>query len=140
MNGRKDEFYKNNIPKSSVNYASGKKSGLFSEWYEAGEWKNKLIKGEDGKTYTYNFNKTDNAYTTKATMGSSANKVYCQPNKAMKPTVPVIAAALSINTVCNVIINRLSPLEIPLFHNNAANPANPHTLPGTSDHRCVRAS
>lgn len=49
MNGKKEEFYKNNIPKSSVNYSNGKKSGLFSEWYEAGEWKKKLIKGEDGK-------------------------------------------------------------------------------------------
>jgi len=49
MNGKKEEFYKNNIPKSSVNYSNGKKSGLFSEWYEAGEWKKKLIKGQEGE-------------------------------------------------------------------------------------------
>ncbi len=49
MNGKKEEFYKNNIPKSSVNYSNGKRNGLFSEWYEAGEWKKKLIKGTDGK-------------------------------------------------------------------------------------------
>lgn len=48
MNGKKEEFYKNNIPKSSVNYLNGKKSGVFNEWYEAGEWKKKLIKGENG--------------------------------------------------------------------------------------------
>jgi len=48
LNGKKEEFYKNNIPRSSVTYTNGKKNGTFSEWYEAGEWKKKLIKGENG--------------------------------------------------------------------------------------------
>jgi len=49
MNTTVNEYYKNDIPKSSVTYKNGKKNGEWIEYYEAGEWKTRKIKNEDGK-------------------------------------------------------------------------------------------
>ena len=49
MNTTIKEYYKNDIPKSSIKYVNGKKQGDWNEYYEAGEWKMKTVKKETGE-------------------------------------------------------------------------------------------